>query len=146
MALKLNLPVVVLCALLPDIVDKPLSALGIGGGRYIAHTLLFVFVVAIAFSLWKRVYGLSALLGGVSHLLLDLGGFVLWFYPFASYDFPSQEFDPSGFFPNLFDYLQEIFTLSAVGKELIWVAAIWVATFLCLRLHSWFIKRRKQGA
>jgi uncharacterized membrane-anchored protein len=90
--LKLNLVVTGLCALLPDLVDKPLSALGIGNGRYVAHTLLFVLLAAIAFSLKNRRYGLSALLVGILHLALDSRGFVPWFYPFVTYEFPREEF------------------------------------------------------
>lgn len=146
-AAKLNLPVAFVCALLPDLVDKPLWALGIGAPRYIAHTLLFLLLVAAAFSLWKKVYGLSALLGGLSHLLVDwLGGGspVPWFYPFTSYDFPTREFDPSSFFSNLFSALEYNFTLPRVGRELIWIAVMLGVVFLCLRLHHWYIRRRKQ--
>jgi len=90
--LKPELAIVGFCYLLPDIVDKPLWALGIGCGRYVAHTLLFVFLVSIAFSLKKRAYGLFALFGGVFHLLMDVGWFVPWFYPFVRYDFPDLKF------------------------------------------------------
>lgn len=80
--LRLNLPLVSLCALLPDLIDKSLWALCIAVDRYIAHTLLFMFLVAIAFFIWRRAYGLSALVGGISHLLLELNNAVPWFYPF----------------------------------------------------------------
>ena len=84
--LRLNLAVTLLCAILPDLVDKPLTALlWISEGRYIAHTLLFVFLVSIAFFLWKRAYGLAALVGGISHLLLDSGSSPSWFWLAASY-------------------------------------------------------------
>ena len=126
-----------LCALLPDIVDKPLWALGIGSGRYVAHTLLFVFLVAIAFSLKKKRYGLSALLGGMLHLLLDSGGFVPWFYPFARYQFPHEELS----FGRLF---HSVFALSGAGEELIWVVSIGFAVFLILWLTSRLRKRSDQ--
>jgi hypothetical protein len=142
--LRLNLPIVFLCALLPDLVDKSLWALGIGGGRYIAHTLLFVFVIAGVLFLWRRVYGLSALLGIGSHLLLDIRGFIPWFYPFVSYDFPKREFAPSHFFSNLVDLLHNNLTLSRLGEELIWVISVCAAAFLCLWLYSRFSKRRQQ--
>ena len=78
--------------LLPDLIDKPLWILGvISDGRYIGHTLLVAFLVALVFSLKKRVYGLFAICGWISHLLLDIRGFVPWFYPFKSYDFPSVD-------------------------------------------------------
>ena len=126
---KPELVVTGFCYLLPDLVDKPLWGLGIGYGRYVAHTLLFLFLVAIAFSLRKRVYGLFALVGGMTHLLLDWG-FVPWFYPFVGYDFPHKEFS-------------DIFTWSAVGKELIRGASIGLAVFLILRLASWLRKAGK---
>ena len=146
-ALRLNLAVVFLCALLPDLVDKPLWALGIGAPRYVAHTLLFVLVVTAAFFLWKKPYGLAALLGGVSHLVLDWldgGSPVPWFYPLTSYDFPHREFDPSSFFSNLFSALEYNFNPSRVGNELIWIAVAVVAAFLCLRLYNWYCNQRRQ--
>ncbi len=136
--LKLNMVVTGLCALLPDLVDKPLWALGIVCyGRYAAHTLLFVFLVAIVFSLRKRAYGLSALLGGMSHLLLDAvgGGFVPWFYPFVKYNFPHEEFSKAWF------SLSSIF--SDTGKELLWVIAISGAVLLILWLMAWLRRRSK---
>ncbi|MDY6892807.1 MAG: metal-dependent hydrolase, partial [Chloroflexota bacterium] len=145
--LRLNLPVAGLCTVMPDIVDKPLEAVGIGDGRYIAHTLVFVALVTVAFSLWKRVYGLAALLGGVSHLLLDWvdGGIpVPWFYPFVDYGFPEWEFDPHGFFSNLSGTFEANFILSRMGKEMIWVAVAVVTVLLCLGLYRWYRRRCKQ--
>jgi membrane-bound metal-dependent hydrolase YbcI (DUF457 family) len=145
--LRLSVPVVLLCALLPDMVDRPLWAVGIGAPRFIAHTLLFVLLVALAFFLWKRAYGRAALLGGISHLLLDWwdgGAQIPWFYPFASYDFPTREFDPSSFFSNLFRSLEYNFTLSRLGHELIWIAVTVAAAYLCSRLYFWYSKRRRQ--
>jgi len=142
--LRLNLAVTAICALLPDLVDKPLCALGIGAPRYIAHTLLFVFLVSVAFFLWRRAYGLAALLGGVSHLLLDLNSMVPWFYPFVSYNFPERQFDPSRFFTNLFGALDYSFTLSRVANELMWVAVSVAAAFLWLRLSRWRSQRLKR--
>jgi len=96
--------VVAFAALLPDLVDKPLYLLGIGDGRYIGHTLLFVCVVAAAFSLKRRIYGLSLLFGAVLHLLLDWlmgwGGFMPWLYPFVSHTY-TVDFDPGGIFARL---------------------------------------------
>ena len=39
---RFNLAVVAFTAILPDLVDKPLWLLGVGEGRFIAHSLLFV--------------------------------------------------------------------------------------------------------
>lgn len=129
--LKPPVTVTVFCYLLPDLVDKPLWVLGIGCGRYIAHTLLFVFLVSLAFSLKKRVYGLFALSGGMLHLLLDLGWFVPWFYPFVRYDFPQLEFADS--FRWSRHAVGGVFELSAVV----------LAIFLVLWLSSWYKKRGK---
>ena len=107
--IKLNLWVVAVSALLPDLVDKPLFLLGIGNGRYVAHTLLFVFLVAAAVSLKSKVYGLSVLLGGIFHLLLDSGGSVPWLYPFVHHAF-TVDFDPGGIPDRLsrqFEVLEE---------------------------------------
>ena len=136
--LKLNLAVVALCALLPDLVDYSLYALGIGSGRYIAHTLLFVFLVAIAFSIKRKIYGLSALFGGISHLLLDRNFFVPWFYPFVSYEFPCNE----ELGPFLMEFIHRYFSLSSLGKELIWVALIG-AIVLLIWLSLRFSKRAR---
>lgn len=144
-ALRLSLPVAFLGSLLPDLIDKPLEALGIGGGRYIGHTLLFVFVVAGVFFLWRRTYGLSVLLGMVSHLLLDKGNLVPWFYPFVGYKVPTWNFHPSHFFSNLFDLLHNNVSLSPVIKDLIWVFLAIVAAFLLRWLYPRFKKRRGKG-
>ena len=75
--------------ILPDLVDKPLWVLGVfTDGRNIGHTLFTTFLVALAFSLKKKVYGLVAVCGGMAHLLSDRSGLVPWFYPFKTYDFP----------------------------------------------------------
>ena len=133
--LRLSLPLVFLGAILPDLIDKPLYALGIGGGRYIAHTLLFAFVVAGLFSLWKKKYGLSVLVGMISHLFLDSEGFVPWFYPLKSYKFPKVKFDPSHFFSNLFDLLRNNSGFSSMGKDLIWVMVAIATMLLCLGIY-----------
>ena len=90
--LKAELAVTGFCFLLPDLLDKPLWMLGISCGRFVGHTLLFVFLVAFVFSLRKRTYGLFALVGGMLHLLSDVGWFMPWLYPFVKYDFPQLEF------------------------------------------------------
>ena len=53
--LKLNLWVIAVSSWLPDLVDKPLYLLGIGDGRYVGHTLMFVFLVAAAVSLKNKL-------------------------------------------------------------------------------------------
>jgi hypothetical protein len=105
--LKLNLGIVAFSALLPDLVDKPLAIMGIGDGRYVGHTLLFISVTAALLSLRNKLYGLSLLFGGICHLVGDLGGPVPWFYPFVYYDF-AINFNPGGFFTSLPMLLNEL--------------------------------------
>ena len=131
--LKPPVTVTVFCYLLPDLVDKPLWVLGIGCGRYIAHTLLFVFLVSLAFAFKKRAYGLFALFGGMLHLLLDIGWFIPWFYPFARYNFPQVDF-------------ADRISWSDVGEAAIELAAILLAIFLALWLFSRYKKRGRQDA
>lgn len=129
--LRLNLAVTVFCGILPDLVDKPLAALlGLTEGRYVGHTLLFIFLIAVAFFLWKRTYGVAALVGGMSHLLLDLKGFVPWFYPFVNYQFEHGRVDFA-------TYFRQYFTLSHIGIEFLIVALAGLILFLGRRLYRW---------
>ncbi len=79
---RLNQTVAMFYNILPDLVDKPSSALLETGGRYVSHAMLFVFHAA-AFFLWRRWWGLVALVGGLSHLIIDRfdgSGFIPWFF------------------------------------------------------------------
>jgi len=58
-----NTKLVALGAMLPDLIDKPLTVLGIGSGRFVAHSLVFT-LIATALS---RELGF----GCVTHLILD---------------------------------------------------------------------------
>jgi len=140
--LKLNLGVVAFSALLPDLVDKPLYVLGIGDGRYVGHTLLFVFLVAGAVSLKNKLYGLSVLFGAILHLLLDSGD-VPWLYPFVNYDF-IVDFDPGGIsarLSTLFDTLEgRYYDASTLAAELI--GLIIVLSLLCYLLWRYFRAKR----
>jgi hypothetical protein len=133
---RLNLAVAIFCGILPDIVDKPLAAMGIGSGRYIGHTLLFAVVVSAAFFFWKKKYGLAAVIGLVSHLLLDLNTLVPWFYPFKSYNFGSVKLD---FTVWLHDYL----SFDKLGHELIAMAAAVIIVFIGWRLYRRYIRHKK---
>ena len=127
--IKVNLAVTVVCAVLPDLIDKPLTAaLGIVEGRYVAHTLLFVIAVALAFALWKRQYGLAALVGGLSHLLLDIGNNLPIFYPFVSYEFHKGQAD-------FWNYIRYYFTWQVMGMEVLFVALAALAAFLFMQLY-----------
>jgi hypothetical protein len=134
---RLNPVVAVFCGILPDLVDKPLAAFGIGGGRYIGHTLLFVAVIVTAFFLWRRKYGLAALTGLTSHLLLDLNTLVPWFYPFKSYNFSNTKFDLVG-------WLKSYLTFSESGWELIIVVVAALAPFIYWWLYRRDVRRQKR--
>jgi inner membrane protein len=62
-------------AILPDIIDKPLGLFNIGSGRSISHTLLFFLIFTLAGLIlyvarkWKRLLVLAA--GILAHLILD---------------------------------------------------------------------------
>jgi inner membrane protein len=76
---SIDLRLLLLGSLLPDIIDKPVGTLifrdTFGNGRIFSHTLLFLVVITLAgFYLWRR-YGKTWLLvlsfGIFLHLLLD---------------------------------------------------------------------------
>ena len=67
---------ILLGSLLPDIMDKPLAIwLHVGGGRAIAHTLVFAGLLALAGIIvyaWRRGIGLLCLcFASIMHLVLD---------------------------------------------------------------------------
>jgi hypothetical protein len=135
--LRLNPIVAITCGILPDVIDKPLAGFGIGGGRYIGHTLLVAVVVIAAFSLWKRKYGLAALIGLASHLLLDLNNLVPWFFPFKDYNFSVTKL-------NIMVWLKGYVTFSHVGLEVIVVALVGIIAFICWWLYRRYTRRKKK--
>ncbi len=135
--LRLNPIVAVFCGVLPDLVDKPLGAMEMGDGRYVAHTLLFVFLVSAAFALWKWKFGLAALVGGMSHLVLDMNAQVPWFYPFKDYTWYDDGFSFSKF-------LEKYLSTSEVGEELLIVAAVGAAILPFLLFFRWRSQRQGQ--
>ena len=133
---RLNPVVTIFCGILPDMVDKPLAVLGIGGGRYIGHTLLFAVVISGTFFFWKRKYGLAALIGLTSHLLLDLNALIPWFYPFKDYQFYATKL-------SIIYWLKGYLTFSQIGLELILVVLVGLVAFICLRLYRRYTRRKK---
>jgi hypothetical protein len=120
--------------ILPDLIDKPLWVLGvISDGRYIGHTLLVAFLVAVAFSLKKRVYGFLAIWGAMSHLLLDTSGFIPWFYPFKRYDFPSVDYHGIVTWRNVAGTMLEMVLV---------VILVALVVFLAISVSSWLRGRR----
>lgn len=124
-----ELAVAVFCFLAPDLLDKPLWVLGIGMGRFVGHTLVFVFLLASVFFLRNRRYGLFALAGGILHLLSDIpNSIVPWFYPFKKYDFPQWDF--------------------STHFKWYWVAQLFgelTVVILAVSLLLWFMSRRRKS-
>ncbi|MFC1847039.1 metal-dependent hydrolase [Chloroflexota bacterium] len=136
-------------ALLPDIIDKPLGQLilrdSISNGRIFAHTLLFFIITALAglyiYRKRQKLWLLAIAFGVLMHLVLDAmwqaPEIVLW--PLYGWAFPRED---------LADWVPE--TLLALVKnpavyipELIGAAIlIWFACFLLRRRKTLiFIKR-----
>ncbi len=91
----LDIRILMIGALVPDIIDKPLSFLGFGNGRSITHTLIvFLIVLAIALLLYsskKKTWLLAISIGMFTHLILDS----MWatprtlFWPLYGWAFPA---------------------------------------------------------
>ena len=91
---RLNQSVAMFCSISPDLVDKSSSALKETDGRYINHAILFVFQAA-RFFLWSLWWGLAALVGGLSHLIIgrfDGFGFCPLVFLFKDHFFPNRKF------------------------------------------------------
>ena len=89
--LKLPLAAVAFFSLFPDLVDKPLFALGFTPyPRFIAHSVLVLAAVVLVVHAFSRELGAAAFVGCGLHLLLDFNGFLPLFYPFVQYSFPSS--------------------------------------------------------
>ena len=102
--LSLSIIFLIIGAVLPDIIDKPLQIVGIStSGRSIGHTLFMGLVVSgITLLITRKKYpAISLLFGYWVHLLEDAQYFVSWFYPFINYDFPSYPFGPRLILSNI---------------------------------------------
>ncbi len=77
----------------PDIIDKAISLPITGNGRYVGHSLLFNVVISLSVLaiFWKnkRIW-IGFIVGWQMHILLDLGGFIPWLFPFVNYEFPER--------------------------------------------------------
>jgi hypothetical protein len=111
--LNLNAGFLALGVLLPDLVDKTLVIFfGIGGGRYIAHTLSFAALAGALALLHSRRAAVSTSFGVVAHLVEDSYSFIPWFYPLLHYDFPVVESY------SIFDHYLGVF---GIGTDLLGV-------------------------
>ncbi|MCK5772700.1 MAG: metal-dependent hydrolase [Thermoplasmata archaeon] len=126
---NIDLKVLLLGAVLPDLIDKPLGHILLPGnnGRIIAHTLLFSVLLLLIGLAWKSALPLS--LGVSMHQLLDS----IYLSPESSLwpilgPFPSTDFHISSWLDSLTDpyiivtelaglaILIVVFTRSHVGK------------------------------
>jgi membrane-bound metal-dependent hydrolase YbcI (DUF457 family) len=92
----LDIRILMIGALVPDIIDKPLSFLGFGNGRSITHTLLvFLIVLSVAVYLGrsrKQTWLLAIAIGMFTHLIFDR----MWetphtlFWPFYGWAFTAE--------------------------------------------------------
>ncbi|MHA1419636.1 MAG: metal-dependent hydrolase [Candidatus Heimdallarchaeaceae archaeon] len=109
----------------PDIIDKAISLPITGHGRYIGHSLLFNLLISLIVLavFWKnRRIWIGFIVGWQMHILLDLGGFIPWFFPFVGYDFPERTLSFWEMLQLPSVYLNEIF--GAVG--LIFVIVLYI--------------------
>ena len=96
----LDIRLLMLGSLFPDIIDKPLAYWGFGGGRSITHTLLvFMVILVTGYYLYlnhKKTWLLAIAIGVFSHLVLD----AMWaspptlFWPLYGWDFPRSANEP----------------------------------------------------
>jgi len=121
-ALKVDYRFVLLGALLPDMIDKPLGHLifpqVLAGGRTFAHTLLFLLLVTLAGIIIYRIkaqqWGLCLAFGVLMHCILDSMWLdpVTLFWPLLSLSFPKRaEMD---FFAVLNMWLRNLLTSAPV--------------------------------
>ncbi len=105
---RVDYRLLLVAALLPDMIDKPLSVVFGIAGRYIAHTLMFAFSLTAVFLLLRSrsrsregagvwaVAFLALAIGTWTHLLFDR----MWalpeilFWPSLGLAFPLDPFDP----------------------------------------------------
>jgi inner membrane protein len=93
----LDIRLLILGSLFPDIIDKPLSFFGFGDGRSLTHTLLFTIIVLlvslIMYNLHKKTWLLAIFFGLLAHLILDS----MWtspltfLWPLYGWTFPAPE-------------------------------------------------------
>ena len=108
-----DLRIVVLAALFPDILDKPLKLVFhlVEGGRSWGHGLPLLLLLSLGIWMWwgKRA-GYSWCMGHLFHLLADypLSWNVPWFFPFVDYEMAAT--GP----PILITWPEVVFDLGAV--------------------------------
>ena len=142
LAKRIDIRLLFIGALLPDIIDKPLGQLilrgSISNGRIFAHTLIFFIIIALAglyiYRKRQKLWLLVIAFGVMAHLALDamweVPETLLW--PLYGLAFPRQ--DLAGWLPETF--LNLIKNPAVYIPELIGAAI--VAAFI------WFLIRRRK--
>jgi inner membrane protein len=130
-----DIRVLLLGSLLPDIIDKPVGQFffreTFNNGRIFSHTLTFVIVLAVAgfylFRRYRQVWLLTIAFGAFMHLALDQ----MWyepgtlFWPFLGISFSAIEL--TGWLSSIFDNL--------VSNPVIYASElVGLAVLLCLAL------------
>lgn len=111
--LRFNTKLILIASMLPDILYKPLGILGLGGGRFLFHSLIFVL----------SLYPIRELFFGCSiHLILDR----MWEQPEVLF-FPFMGFAPGelSYFDFILFFLQSRYT--QVG-EIVGLISLYRAT------------------
>lgn len=109
----LDIRLLLLGSLLPDVIDKPLGHLffqeTLANGRIIAHSLLFIFLLAALALIFYKIRGKTWLLalaaGSFSHILFDQ----MWLIPetlfWPLFGFGFEKTDISNWVPNMLSNL-----------------------------------------
>ena len=125
----LDIRLLVLGSLFPDIIDKPLSFLGFGDGRSITHTLLITVIVLLAsliiFWRYKKTWLLAIAFGLLAHIVLDS----MWtsphtlLWPLYGWEFPAPDrsLNPISFWWNILMTNPGVDISEAVGLVIILV-------------------------
>ena len=143
-AQHIDIRVLLIGALLPDIIDKPLGYIifrdTLSNGRIICHTALFLFIILIAgtylYIKFKRSFLLVLSFGTFTHLIFDQMWLnphtLLW--PLYGWNFPHGESNITLFFKNVLIGL--ISTPSTYIPEIIGAIVLLIFTWQLIRLKS----------
>jgi len=96
LARRINIRWLLLGAVLPDIIDKPVGLLLFSSGRIFSHTFLFLILLLVVglilYRSYKQVWILTMAFGVFIHLILDQMwlNIELLVWPFNGFSFPSE--------------------------------------------------------
>jgi inner membrane protein len=138
LANHIDIRLLLIGSLLPDIIDKPIGQFllrdSLGNGRIFGHTLAFLLLITLAGCYLYRSYGKKWLLvlsiGTFTHLILDQ----MWLTPqtllWPLYGWTFQRFDPTPWIQNIFYSLRTdpaVYVPELVGAAiLIWFVVVLV--------------------